>query len=302
MYQFDKIKNLAEQIRTIVLEGAGTIKGRSITGLSIGGDTQFDIDDKAETVAKEIVNANFPDSCLYTEDYKGNLEDKKYLIIIDPIDGTRAAAAGLEMATIAIAIAPLSENPKISDVCQAMIMEIKSGAWIYADITSNSILSGGFVQKLPNLNHLANANNMFWTFEVNGHPTSLILPKIGFLIDRTANSGGVFIFNSATYSILKIITGQLDAYIDIGNRLLKDNVDLLEQFQSVGNGKVLHLFPYDIAAIVFIASKAGVYLTDAYGNSLDTTKLLDFSWQNQQSCIAASSESLHQKLLTEIKW
>ena len=68
------------------------------------------------------------------------------------------------------------------------------------------------------------------------------------LIDRSANPGGVFVFNSASYSISRIITGQLDAYVDIGNRLLKDHPGMRADFERVGNGHVLHLFPYDIGA------------------------------------------------------
>jgi myo-inositol-1(or 4)-monophosphatase len=100
----------------------------------------------------------------------------------------------------------------------------------------------------------------------------------------------------------EIITGQMDAYVDIGNRLLKDYPDLLPDFQRVGNGQVLHLFPYDIAASVFLAKKAGVIITDAYGNSLDETLLTDLSYINQQSCIAASTKELHQNLLEKINW
>ena len=92
---------------------------------------------------------------------------------------------------------------------------------------------------------------MFWSLEFNGHPAKLMTDAYGHLIDQSANNGGVFVFNSASYSISRIITGQMDAYVDIGNRLLKDDPKLLSDFQQVGNGQVLHLFPYDIAASVF---------------------------------------------------
>lgn len=124
----------------------------------------------------------------------------------------------------------------------------------------------------------------------------------GHLIDRSANTGAVFVFCSASFSISRVITGQLDAYADIGNRLLRDDPSLLADFERVGKGKVLHLFPYDIAASVLLAEKAGVVITDAYGRSLDTTVLTDVSVANQQSCIAACTEQLHRSLLEEIVW
>jgi myo-inositol-1(or 4)-monophosphatase len=112
----------------------------------------------------------------------------------------------------------------------------------------------------------------------------------------------VFLFNSASYSISRIITGQLDAYVDIGNRLLKEYPETRPAFEKVGKGYILHLFPYDIAASVFLAEKAGVIITDAFGKSLNNTLLMDLSDNNQQSCIAASTLELHGKLLDNIRW
>lgn len=304
MYALEKIVTLATKVRDTVLKSAGTLKGRSIKGFSVGGDTQFDIDHLAETVVLQYVKEHFKDCFLFTEDYKdSDLENKKMLMIIDPIDGTRALAAGLEMATIAIAVAPLTtKEPTINDISQAFVMELKTGAWIYADIENENITSKGFHFSIPNLNKNACLDTMFWTFEFNGHPVNLMVNAYGHLIDKTANKGGVFIFNSATYSILKIITGQCDAYVDIGNRILKDNTKLLPDFERVGNGKVLHLFPYDIAAIAFIAKKTGVTISDGYNRSLATTKLLSLDWTNQQSCIAAANETLHTAICASIQW
>lgn len=304
MYDVKDFIFLAEQIRAVVMRTAGTINGRVVKNLSEAGDAQFEIDNQAEKIVKEVVGKKFIDCLLFSEDYHDlNDHKKSYLIIIDPIDGTRPAAAGLEMSTIAIAIAKFtSQDITINDILQAFIMELKTGAWMYADHNNPNIRYGGYQDKLPNLNKQASLENMFWSFELNGHPAKLMVDAWGHIVDQSANRGGVFLFNSASYSILKIITGQLDAYIDVGNRILKDNTTLLPMFQKVGNGKVLHLFPYDIAAISFIAEKAGVIITDAYGKSLNTTKLLDLSWQNQQSCIAAATQELHDQLINMINW
>lgn len=143
---------------------------------------------------------------------------------------------------------------------------------------------------------------MFWSIEFNGHPMGLMSQAYGHLVDRTANRGGVFVFNSSSYSISRIITGQLDAYADIGNRLLKDHPALRGEFERAGNGHILHLFPYDIAASVLIAEVAGVTITDAYGKGLSDTRLLGLDAEDQQSCIAASTPELHAQLLEEIRW
>ncbi len=206
------------------------------------------------------------------------------------------------MSCISIALASYKPNAKIKDIEFAFLLELKSGAYMYGDIYSDAIHFEGYHGELPNLSGVRDIKNMFWSLEFNGHPAQLMTDAYGHLIDQSANNGGVFVFNSASYSISRIITGQMDAYVDIGNRLLKDDPKLLSDFQQVGNGQVLHLFPYDIAASVFLAKKAGVVITDAYGRSLDETLLTDLSYQNQQSCIAASTKELHQTLLDQIRW
>ncbi|MFL6979067.1 inositol monophosphatase family protein [Bacillus inaquosorum] len=282
----------------------GTLKNRLVNGYSPGGDAQFNIDAAAENAVMEYVNSKEESVAFYTED--GGLkvfgDNPQYILIVDPIDGTRPAAAGLEMSCISIALAAYKPDAKIKDIEFAFLLELKTGAYMYADVYSEGIYYEGYRGTLPNLSKVTDIKHMFWSLEFNGHPAHLMIDAYGHLIDQSANNGGVFVFNSASYSISRIITGQMDAYVDIGNRLLKDDPVLLKDFQDVGNGQVLHLFPYDIAASVFLAKKAGVVITDAYGKSLDDTLLTDLSYNNQQSCIAASTKELHQKLLDQIRW
>ncbi|MBK4205592.1 hypothetical protein EGI09_17135 [Bacillus subtilis] len=282
----------------------GTLKNRLVNGYSPGGDAQFNIDAAAENAVLEYVKSKEESVAFYTED--GGLkifgDNPQYILIVDPIDGTRPAAAGLEMSCISIALAGYKPDAKIKDIEFAFLLELKTGAYMYADVYSEGIYYEGYRGTLPNLSKVRDMKHMFWSLEFNGHPAHLMINAYGHLIDQSANNGGVFVFNSASYSISRIITGQMDAYVDIGNRLLKDDPALLKDFQDVGNGQVLHLFPYDIAASVFLAKKAGVVITDAYGKSLDDTLLTDLSYNNQQSCIAASTKELHQKLLDQIRW
>ncbi|SDW38737.1 myo-inositol-1(or 4)-monophosphatase [Marininema mesophilum] len=298
------IIELGKYVYTQVNNQKGTLKNRIVNGYSPGGDAQFHIDEVAEHAIVKYISDQKKPIALYTED--GGLkvfgENPAYILIIDPIDGTRPAAAGLEMSCISIVLASYRDGAKIKDTEYALLMELKTGNYMYSDIFSDSIEFEGYHMPLPNLGQDKEIEHMFWSFEFNGHPTQLMIETYGHLIDASANKGGVFLFNSASYSISRIITGQMDAYVDVGNRLLKDRPELLKDFKRVGNGQVLHLFPYDIAASVFLAKKAGVIITDAYGKSLDETLLMDLSYENQQSCIAASSMTLHQKLLDAIYW
>lgn len=298
------VLSLADYVFECVSKTQGLMSNRRVRGYSDGGDAQFGIDDIAEEAVLKFIQDRPEPIAIFTED--GGLhifgENPQHILIVDPIDGTRSAAASLEMSCISIAIAPFRKDAKIKDIEFALLKELKSGAVIYGDNQHKGLVTDGYGSFAPKLSKNEVLKNMFWSIEFNGHPSELMTRAYGNLIDYTANNGGIFIFNSASFSISRIITGQLDAYVDIGNRVLKDNPGFLSRFQEVGNGKVLHLFPYDIAASVFLAEKAGVIITDAYGKSLDDTVLTDNSYQNQQSCIAASSPILHKTILDNIRW
>ena len=53
------------------------------------------------------------------------------MLIVDPVDGTRPAAAGLEGAMVSVAVAELTEAPTMGDVVLAASSEIKSGTVFY---------------------------------------------------------------------------------------------------------------------------------------------------------------------------
>jgi len=300
----DFLLELAEAIRAAVREHQQAGGQRRVLGDSPGGDAQFDIDEVAERIVWQRAQAADRTLAVYTEDGSLRLTgpDPEQLLIVDPIDGTRPTSAGLEMGTVSIAAAPFGGQPTIGDVSHALVLEIASGAWLYAAADEPAIQSSGYPWPVPRLSRNHDLDRLFWSFELNGHPMGLMQQALGRLVDRSANSGGVFVFNSASFSISRIVTGQLDAYVDIGNRLLRDYPETEQAFRRAGRGQILHLFPYDIAASVLIAKKAGVPITDGYGRSLDGMRLLDLTPLNQRSCIAAGNGELHEALLTELNW
>jgi myo-inositol-1(or 4)-monophosphatase len=295
---------LADHVHRAITRAGSVLENRLVNRCSKGGDAQFNIDEVAERAVLEFIEAQKESIAVYSEDggLRTAFRDPKYVLIVDPIDGTRPAAAGLEMACISIAAARFKESARLDDVEYALLREIKSGALMYAERGRSSLECQGYLQPIPNLSRTIDIDRMFWSIEFNGHPAALMIQAYGHLIDRSANTGGVFVWNSASFSISRIITGQIDAYVDIGNRLLKDRPELLQEFERVGRGHVLHLFPYDIAASVLLAEKAGVVITDAYGRPLGGTRLMDLSAENQQSCIAASTAEIHGRLLSSIRW
>ena len=89
-----------------------------VNGYSPGGDAQFNIDAAAENAVLDYIADKKEPVAFYTED--GGLkifgENPQYILIVDPIDGTRPAAAGLEMSCISIALAKYKDNSKIKDI------------------------------------------------------------------------------------------------------------------------------------------------------------------------------------------
>lgn len=300
----DLVQGLASRLRDSVVAGRSGVASRYVAGVAAGGDAEFPVDVLAEEAAWEYVRGWPEPVALYTESHglRVHGDDPRYVLVVDPIDGTRGAAADFEMACVSIAAARFSAAPTIGDVEYAILMELKTGHWMYADPHTEGISSGGYPGPVPALGSMVDLERMFWSIEFNGHPAELMTRAYGHLVDASANRGAVYVFNSASFSISRIITGQMDAYVDIGNRLLKDRTELESEFRRVGHGSILHLFPYDIAASVFLANRAGVTITDAYGDSLDGTLLLDISPENQRSCIAACTPKLHEALRSGIRW
>lgn len=300
----DLVQGLSRRIRDIVKAGRNRVSSRYVEGKAKGGDAEFPVDVLAEEAAWDFLVASGRSVAVYTESHGLRIlgDNPSHVLVIDPIDGTRGAAANLEMANVSIAVARYSADPTIGDIEYAMLQEIKTGNWLYADHEGTGVESHGYDTPIPSLGATTDLERMFWTLEFNGHPAELMIGAYGHLIDRSANRGAVYVVNSASFSISRIITGQMDAYVDIGNRLMRDRPETEADFRRVGHGSILHLFPYDIAASVYLAERAGVVITDAYGKSLRGTRLLEISPYNQQSCLAACTPELHAGLLQSIRW
>jgi myo-inositol-1(or 4)-monophosphatase len=96
------------------------------------------------------------------------------------------------------------------------------------------------------------------------------------------------------------VTGQLDAYVEPGPRLVADVPGMREQFERVGGGAILNNSPYDLAASVLILEEAGALVTDAYGRSLGDRPLLGSDADFQMSVVASANRVLHERVLASV--
>ena len=291
------VLGLAAALRDEIVPELGGHAGRAHSGSGKGGDITFAIDERAEAFMETFLAERAPEVAFYSED-RGLVEPQErasWVLVVDPIDGTRPAMAGLESACVSVAAAPLDSDreARMGDVVTGCVLEIKSGRVFVAE-------RGGGLDPAPSLSANRDLSRMFWAYGLRGRPVRAIAEVLGELIDASSVGGGTFDLGSATYDMTRIVTGQLDAYIEPGPRIVADVPGMREEFERVGDGVVLNNSPYDLAAAALILEEAGAVVTDAYGEPLTERALLGSGAEFQISCVAAANPELHQTVVREL--
>jgi myo-inositol-1(or 4)-monophosphatase len=291
------VLELAAALRDEVLPALGDHAGRAHTGAGEGGDITFAIDERAEAFMERFLAERAPDVAFYSED-RGLVSPSgpaSWVLVVDPIDGTRPAMAGLEAACVSVAAARLDSDrePRMGDVQTGCVVEIKSGRAFVAE-------RGGGLDPEPSLSSNIDLSRMFWAYGLRGRPVRAIAEVLGELIDASSVGGGTFDLGSATYDMTRVVTGQLDAYIEPGPRIVAEVPGMREKFERVGDGVVLNNSPYDLAAAALILEEAGAVVTDANGGSLADRPLLGSGAAFQLSCVAAGNRELHAAIVREL--
>jgi len=212
--------------------------------------------------------------------------------VVDPIDGTRPALAGLESCCVSVAAAPIDGEPSMADVTVGCVVEIPSGTVFLAE------RGAGVVEGPPVLlSRNERIDRMFWTYGFRGRPARPMAEVLGDLIDASSVGGATFELGSAAFDMTRVVTGQLDAYVEPGPRLVEDVPGMREEFERVGGGAVLNNSPYDLAAATLILEEAGAVVSDAYGRPLGPCPLLGSEHEFQMSVVASGNPALHEAIL-----
>lgn len=288
---------LARRLREAVLPELGSHTGRVELGEGAGGDVTFSVDEVAEKTLAEFVSEHAERFAFYSED-RGLVAprgDETHVLVVDPIDGTRPAMAGLESACVAIALAPLDIDPKMADVEVGCVMEIKTGDWFLAR-RGEGVLS----TRAVNLSRTVEIGSMFWAYGFRGRPARATAELLAELIDASSVGGGTFELGSQAFVMTRVVTGQLDAVIEVGSRMIDEVPGMEEAFLRVGRGAVLNNSPYDLAAAWLCLVEAGGVVTDGWGNPLDDRPLLGTGHDFQMSSISAANPELHRQLVREV--
>jgi myo-inositol-1(or 4)-monophosphatase len=292
----DVAVELATALRDEVAPELGRHAGREHAGAGAGGDVTFAIDERAEAFMERFLAERAPDLAFYSED-RGLVApsgDAEWVLVVDPIDGTRPAMAGLEASCVSVAAAPLGDgDPAFADVQVGCIVEIKSGRAFVAE-------RGNGVEPAPALSANEDVSRMFWAYGLRGRPVRRVAEVLGELVDSSSVGGGTFDLGSATFDMTRVVTGQLDAYIEPGSRMIADIPGIREEFERIGGGVVLNNSPYDLAAAVLVCEEAGAIVTDAYGKPIGSRKLLGSGAEFQVSCVTACTPGLHARIVAEL--
>jgi myo-inositol-1(or 4)-monophosphatase len=291
------VLDLALRLRERVLPELGSHAGRAEAGGGAGGDVTFAVDEVAERSLEEFLAHRAPRTAFYSED-RGLVAppEPTDVLIVDPIDGTRPAMAGLESACVSVALAPLGDGePTMADVEIGCVVEIKSGEWFLA------VRGDGVRASTPvAVGHEAELGRMFWAYGFRGRPARPTVEVLGDLIDTSSVGGGTFELGSQSFAMTRIVTGQLDAVIEVGSRMIDEVPGMREQFERISGGQVLNNSPYDLAAPWLCLREAGGVVSDGWGAPLDRRRLLGSGHEFQMSSISAANPELHRRLVTEI--
>jgi len=290
------VRELALALRERVVPLLGSHAGRAHADTAgAGGDVTFAIDEEAEAMIEPFLAERAPNVAFYSED-RGLVGDGDTVLVIDPIDGTRPAMAGLEACCVSIAAAPLREDVTMGEVTVGCVVEIPTGAVFLAE------RGRGLVEAPPvRLSRNDDLDRLFWAYGFRGRPARPLVEVVGDLIDRSSVGGAGFDLGSAAFCMTRVLTGQLDAYVEPGPLLVEEVPGMREEFERVGDGAVLNNSPYDLAGAALCVTEGGGILTDARGRPLDGRQLLGSGPDFQMSVIASASEGLHAQLVEEVQ-
>ncbi|MCX7014390.1 MAG: hypothetical protein NTW86_17865 [Candidatus Sumerlaeota bacterium] len=295
----ERLLALARKAREAILPWIDERASGAIRGQAASGDVTYQIDMVAEEVLARETPALFPGAALFTEDEGLRTFDawNGQTLVADPIDGSRPTIGGLECSCVSLALAEGGEAATFADVVAAVLVEIRTGKAYAAGRGAGARRLSERGEPLPViLSRNENLSTLFWSFEYCARPVQPLSLVYSELINGSSHKGSCFMWAACTFSIARLLGGQIDAYVDIWQRLARDFPRLGDWSRRMF-GKVGGLMPYDMAAAWRIAVEAGCSITDERGRALDGKPLLSHRQEDVFGCVAASNAPLHAQLM-----
>src|SRR5262249_54273601 len=125
-------------------------------------------------------------------------------LVIDPVDGTRPAVAGLESCCVSVAVVPPSEDARLGDVSFGVVHAPKAGQRFWAARGQGARAESASGDPLGlRLSDNTDPHRLFWTAGLRGRPlmpTSVLLEE---LVDACSLGGGYFDLGSASFNMTR---------------------------------------------------------------------------------------------------
>lgn len=241
------LQDLAASVRKAVRPAIASGKGREIVGTAPSGDATFELDRIAEKALLNFLKrarlpvAYYSEDSGYTTFTSGQPQN---LLVVDPIDGTRAARSGFEGCVVSVCSTRVIERPCYADLDNGLVMEILGNRTFYAEREKGARLyADGHIRKIK-LSENTDLESMSWSMTVPARPAEFIFPVAAKIIDLSSLKGGFFACNSTSFSLTRLLSGQQDACVDFANRFYRDIRKVVEDhFINAGRGVVLGVCP-----------------------------------------------------------
>ncbi len=289
---------LARRVAAAVVDAVrphlGRPEARARVAVAPGGDATLAIDEVAEEVVERELRA-VGDVGYYSEDRGLVVFGRpRWFLVVDPVDGTRPAAAGLESCAVSIGVTPPREDATLGDVTDGVVHECKTGDcyWATRGGGATAVRADGTpIPLVPSAN--TDLTALFWTAGLRGRPSLPMAVALEELTDAASMGGGTFELGSAAFALTRVANGQLDAYVDVGRWALDTHPALEPAFLRVGEGAVCTNFPYDVAAGALILAEAGGVVTRADGTSLASVPAIGSGRAHGLDVLATGTPALH---------
>ncbi len=225
------------------------------------------------------------------------------IFVVDPIDGTRPAAAGLESCCVSVAVVPPREDATLGDVTFGVVHEIKSGDRFSATRGGGARGRARRRSRDPAaaVGQRRSRPRCSGPPGLRGRPVMPVSVVLEELIDGSSMRGGYFDLGSATFNMTRIVTGQLDAYVDIGRRIVDEFPSLRTRVpQRSGRARCARTSPTTSRPPALIVAEAGGVVTHADGAALADHPAVGSGDGYGIAVLASASETLHQVLLSAV--
>ena len=208
MVPLEVLREACKEVYKTMQGFIGTPEGNQQLGIGAGGDLSRKIDIKAEEVVIKTIR-RFGLSPTIIGEECGTISGQEGYLIIDPIDGTANAAAGLPFYCCSLAYA--LEN-RLSSVMHAAIMDLARGELFIAKRNEGAYLND---VKITTKSEERQGTDLIIGMNISRSSSD----DISALSKLIKISDHVRLFGANALELCYLSKGSLDAYVDLRGRI-----------------------------------------------------------------------------------